>query len=140
MTKYLFSLALSLTAYTAAAQTDPAAPQPPQVYNYVEKMPTYPPGINEYLSANIKYPAEALKNNVEGRVLARFVVTATGDVDKVTIMKGIGSGCDEEVVRVLNNMGKWIPGRQNGKAVDVYFTLPVGFHIPPDKPAENEKK
>jgi len=103
--------------------------QRPEIFMTVEQMPEFPGDISKYLSEHIKYPPEAIKNNIEGRVVVRFVVTKTGDIDKVTVQRGIGGGCDEEAVRLVKTMPKWKPGKQNGMAVNVYYTLPITFRL-----------
>jgi protein TonB len=104
------------------------APPPPQIFQYVEQMPEFN-DISGYLSKNVRYPEQARSNNVEGRVILKFVVNEDGSVSGITILRGIGSGCDEEAKRVLAAMPKWKPGKQNGRAVKVYFTLPIVFKL-----------
>jgi protein TonB len=101
-------------------------------YTYVEQMPVFPGGqeaLLAYIGKNIKYPAMALRNQVEGRVFIKFVVGADGSVTNAEVQKGIGAGCDEESLRVIKNLQKFTPGKQNGRAVPVYFTVPVTFAI-----------
>ncbi|WP_279387751.1 energy transducer TonB [Hymenobacter edaphi] len=103
-----------------------------KVYTYVEQMPTPPGGMEglmQYLGKNIKYPALALRNQVEGKVFVNFVVGPDGQISNVTVTKGIGAGCDEEAVRVISKMPAWAPGKQNGRAVSVSYTVPVTFTI-----------
>lgn len=102
------------------------------VYTYVEQMPQPPGGMEglmQYLGKNIKYPALALRNQVEGKVFVNFVVGPSGQITNVTVTKGIGAGCDEEAVRVISKMPAWSPGKQNGRAVSVSYTVPVTFTI-----------
>lgn len=102
------------------------------VYTFVEKMPEYPGGVDalmNYLSKNIKYPKAARKNNIQGKVFLKFVVSADGSINNVTIIRGIGGGCEEEAVRVVENMPRWFPGYANGEAVDVWYTLPIVFTL-----------
>ena len=103
-----------------------------QIYNDVESMPEYPGGMDkliEYLSENIKYPAIAKDNDVEGKVFVSFVVQKDGTLSDVKIKKGIGSGCDDEAVRVISQMPDWTPGYKDGKAVNVSYTLPIVFKL-----------
>ena len=86
-------------------------------------------GLMQYLGKNIKYPSLALRNQVEGKVFVNFVVGPSGQITDVKVTKGIGSGCDEEAVRVIKNMPAWAPGKQNGRAVSVSYTVPVTFTI-----------
>lgn len=102
------------------------------VYTFAEKMPEFPGGIDalmNYLSKNIKYPKAARKNNIQGKVFLKFIVSADGSINNVTIIRGIGGGCEEEAVRVVENMPRWSPGYSNGEAVDVYYTLPIIFTL-----------
>jgi protein TonB len=95
-------------------------------------MPDFPGGedaLNAYLSKNIKYPKQANENGVQGRVVLQFVVNEDGDISDIKVVRGIGSGCDQEAMRVVNSMPKWKPGKQNGKAVKVSFSLPILFEL-----------
>lgn len=105
------------------------APPPPTVFSYVEQMPVSGYDIPSYLGKNIKYPDAARENNIEGRVVVKFVVNEDGHISEVQVVRGIGGGCDEEAKRVVQAMPPWKPGKQNGKAVKVYFTLPIQFKL-----------
>ncbi len=111
----------------------PGVPPPPaddNVFMVVEEMPEFRGGIKgltEYLSENLKYPAEAREKNVQGTVFVSFVVQADGAITDVTILKGVGAGCDDEARRVVAAMPLWQPGRQSGKAVPVRYSLPIRF-------------
>lgn len=97
-----------------------------------EVMPQFPGGEAEMMSfigKNLKYPVVDQENGTQGRVTVRFVVTKTGDIDQVEVMRGISPTCDREAMRVVKSMPKWIPGKQNGKPVAVYFTLPVLYRL-----------
>ena len=98
----------------------------------VEEMPQFPGGEAElfrFLSSNIKYPAEAREIGVTGRVYIYFVVEPDGSVSNIAVRRGIGSGCDEEAVRVVGLMPRWSPGKQAGVPVRVQYTLPVKFTL-----------
>lgn len=104
----------------------------PEVLLYVEQMPEFPGGdaaLKSYLSRNIYYPAIAKENNIQGKVYCRFVVDKEGYVTNVNVVRGIGYGCDDEAVRVIKAMPRWKPGMQNGKAVNVSYTLPIVFKL-----------
>src|SRR5690606_2509820 len=105
------------------------APPRPKIFTYVEQMPEPSVNVNEFLSKNLRYPELAKENNIQGRVTVRFVVDEEGKVSDVTVVRGIGGGCDEEAKRVVMKMPKWKPGKQNGKAVKVYYTLPISFRL-----------
>lgn len=98
----------------------------------VEQMPTFPGGETEmqrYIANNLKYPVVAQESGIQGRVTVRFVVSKTGAIEDVTVIRGIDPSCDKEAVRVVKSMPKWIPGKQNGLNVPVYFTLPIVFRL-----------
>ena len=105
-----------------------------KVYTYVEQMPELPggggqPAIVAAIQKAVKYPPLALRNQVEGRIFASFTVNAQGDVSDVKIVKGLGSGLDEETIRAIKTLPKFRPGKQNGRAVSVSFTVPITFKI-----------
>jgi len=102
------------------------------VYSFVEKMPEYPGGQNElmqFLQANLQYPDSARHLDIEGKVVAHFIVNEDGSISDASILHHLGYGCDEEVLRVIALMPRWTPGQQNGTPVKVYFTLPVTFKL-----------
>lgn len=101
-------------------------------FDIVEQMPTFPGGdakLMEWLSKNIKYPAIAEENGVQGRVIVRFVVGKDGSISNVQVLRSVDPSLDKEAMRVVKAMPNWIPGKQNGAAVPVYFTLPVTFQL-----------
>lgn len=103
-----------------------------EVFINVEKMPEFPGGsaaLLREIATRMRYPALALRNGVEGRVYAKFVVDETGQVTNISIVKGIGAGCDEEAARVLATLPRFTPGEQNGRPVKVYFNVPISFQI-----------
>ena len=106
-----------------------AAPAAPAIFSYVEQPPVSGYDLTAYLSKNIHYPDAAREANIEGRVIVKFVVNEDGSISDVQVVRGIGSGCDEEAKRVVMAMPKWKPGKQNGKAVKVYFTQPISFKL-----------
>jgi protein TonB len=104
----------------------------PEVFNFVEQMPEFPDGpaaMMKYIQSNMKYPAIARENDIQGTVVVQFVVAKDGDITKVNVVRGIGGGCDEEAVRVVKSMPNWKSGKHNGKAVPVNFTLPIKFKL-----------
>lgn len=103
-----------------------------EVYDMVEQAPSFPGGNQElmsYLAKNIKYPKEAQAAKKEGRVIVQFVVASTGQVTNVKVMRGVDPLLDAEAIRVVEGMPRWTPGRQDGEAVNVRFTLPVTFRL-----------
>jgi len=104
----------------------------PEIFNHVEVMPEFPGGqtaLLKWLGDNIIYPTIAQEQGIQGRVTLRFVVKPDGSVDDVQVVKGLDPSCDKEAVRVVKKMPKWIPGKQNGNPVYVYFSLPVTFKL-----------
>jgi protein TonB len=96
----------------------------------VEQQPQFSEGdVMKWVSEHINYPVVAIENNIKGKVILKFVVNSDGSVDRVTILKGVDPSLDKEAVRVVQAMPKWIPGKQNGKEVNVWFTLPVNFTL-----------
>jgi len=100
-----------------------------KIFTSVEDMPQPSVDLARYLSENLRYPDAARKAGIQGRVVTQFVVNPTGALSDITIMRGLHPECDAEVLRVLQAMPAFIPGRQNGKAVAVYYTLPVSFRL-----------
>jgi len=105
------------------------APKPPEIFKYVEQMPTAGYDMNAYLDKNLHYPEAARENNIQGRVTVKFVVNEDGHISGVEVVRGIGGGCDEEAKRVVSAMPPWKPGKSNGQAVKVYFNLPIAFKL-----------
>jgi len=122
------------------------------VYVTVQEMPSFPGGLDaqsKFMAENLKYPVDAFEKKIQGRVTVRFVVKSTGDISNVEIVRGVDPSLDKEAVRVVNTMPKWEPGKMDGKAVDVYYTLPVVFKMtgnkknappPPPMPKESPQK
>lgn len=102
------------------------------VYDVVEKMPKFPGGgaeLMKYLSSNIKYPVEAHKAGIQGRVVVSFVVNKDGTVKDAKIVRSVDKSIDAEALRVISAMPKWQPGYQDGKVVSVRYTVPVTFRL-----------
>ena len=98
----------------------------------VEQMPQYPGGEKElrnYISKNLKYPNIAKENGIQGKVIVRFVVTNTGKIERVEILRSLDPMCDKEAIRVVRTLPPFIPGKQDGKNVSVWYTLPIIFKL-----------
>ncbi len=103
-----------------------------EIFTTVEQNPEFPGGISamfDYISERIKYPKMAQQMLVEGKVFVKFVVQQDGSIGGIKILQGIGYGCDDEAIRVISNMPKWSPGKQNGQPVNVYYTMPISFRL-----------
>ena len=118
-----------------AAPPPPPAPKPEvsnKVFDVVEEMPSFPGGqgaLMAFLSSNIKYPVVAQENGVQGRVIVGFVVERDGSITDVKVMRSVDPSLDREAQRVVKSMPKWKPGKQNGSAVRVKYTVPVVFRL-----------
>ena len=115
-----------------AKEIEEVKEEPPQIFIVVEAMPAFTGGDAariKYLNENIKYPEEAIKKKIQGRVFVTFVVEVDGSISDVKLLRGIGGGCDEEAIRVIENMPKWEPGKQRGEAVRVQFNMPIKFQL-----------
>lgn len=128
---------IALTLAAKAQQTPSDEKQtisydPARIFISVEKMPAFPGGVQkfaDYLKTNLKYPDQALRNNVQGKVFVQFIVEKDGSLTDIKVIRAIGDGCDEEAVRLIKASPKWNPGMQNGEPVRVYYTLPVIFEL-----------
>ena len=103
-----------------------------EAFIVVEEMPKFPGGkdaMDAWINANLKYPAEAVKNKTTGKVLVNFMVTWAGKIKDVTVSKSVSPLLDAEAVRVISSMPEWKPARQGGKPVDVQYCVPVEFKL-----------
>jgi len=103
-----------------------------KVWDVIEQMPQFPGGdieLLKYIKNNLNYPPIAAENGVQGKVTLRFVVSKSGSVDKVEVVRSLDTACDKEAVRVVKSLPKFIPGKQNGANVSVWYTLPITFKL-----------
>lgn len=103
-----------------------------EIVTMAEVMAQFPGGEEEmfaFINKNLLYPKLAKENAIEGRVIVRFIIQKDGSIDKIEIIRKLNWGCDEEVLRIIQLMPKWIPGKVNGKPVAMYFTLPIAFKL-----------
>ena len=118
-----------------AAPPPPPAPKPEvsnKVFDVVEEMPHFPGGaaaLQAFLSSNTKYPVVAQENGVQGRVIVSFVVERDGSITDVRVVRSVDPSLDREATRVVKSMPRWSPGKQNGSAVRVKYTIPVVFRL-----------
>lgn len=106
-----------------------------EIFKSVEQMPQFvgvggEAALMKYIDSHIQYPPEAAKNNIQGRVILQFVVDKTGEIGEVKVVRSVDKELDKEAVRIVKTLPKFIPGRQNGQAVAVWYTLPVTFKLP----------
>ena len=122
------------------AKEEIAQPEPPKqtedldnkVFDVVEEQPSFPgvpSALNSWLSQHIKYPVVAAENGIEGRVIVQFVVSKDGSVRDASVVRSADPSLDKEALRVVGQMPRWTPGRQNGSTVNCKFTCPVTFRL-----------
>lgn len=143
----LITILMSMTA-TLSAQNNKSEQErlpvkeeerSPQVCTIPEQLPFFPGGeaaLLAYLAQHLKYPAQAIRDRVQGIVLLRFVVLENGRVGQVQTIKSLEPHCDAEAKRVVKSLPRFIPGRQGGKAVRVWYTLPIRFQLPKTTPGK----
>jgi TonB family protein len=128
--QYQFNMPPSYTASEVAKMREP---DKNGIYTIVEQQPEYPQGMKamfDWFQSSMKYPEEALKAGVEGTVYIGFVIEKDGSMTNMTLKRGIGSGCNEEAMRILKTTPNWKPGMHNGKIVRVAYTVPIKFKLP----------
>jgi periplasmic protein TonB len=119
----------------SATSVDPGIPDlspEEKIFVWVEENPEYPGGNNallKFINENLRYPAEAVNNNIQGRVILKFVVNTNGSIDRIEVLRGIDPLLDNEAIRVVKALPNFKPGKQRGVPVPVWFTLPVLFKI-----------
>jgi protein TonB len=114
------------------SEPEPIEEKAEEIFTIVEEKPEFPGGIQafyQYVSDELKYPARALRMQIQGRVFVQFVVEKDGSVGQVQVVKGIGAGCDEEALRVMRAVPKFNPGKQRGRPVRVRMVLPINFKL-----------
>ena len=128
----LMSLMAVFCLTTVSAQKTVVSQKNDDVFDIVEQMPEYPGGMQalfEFLKENMKYPEDAQKQKVEGRVLVKFVVETDGSIFNIEVVKNAFPSLDAEAERVTRLMPKWTPGKQKGQVVRVKFVLPINFSL-----------
>ena len=117
---------------TANAQKTVISQTNQKVFDTVEQMPEYPGGMQAmiaFLQTNMKYPEDAAKQKVEGRVMVQFIVETDGSVSDVHVAKQVFPSLDAEAIRVVQAMPKWTPGKEKGQVVRVKYNLPIVFRM-----------
>lgn len=123
------AVALTESPQSGAGTTEAPA-SAPTVYHVADEMPAFPGGpeaFQKFLRKELKYPDEALRRGVSGRVFVRFIITHEGRIRDAEVVKGLGSGLDQEALRLVRIMPWWTPGRISGQPVWVAYTLPIVF-------------
>lgn len=103
-----------------------------KVFDIVEESPQFPGGqstLMQWLRTNIKYPKVAVENGIQGNVYVSFIVRSTGEITDIKVARSVDPLLDQEAIRVIGSMPKWIPGKQGGEAVNVRYTMPLTFRL-----------
>lgn len=133
MKKILFVMLIALfSVATMSAQTKKKTHTRGKVYEVVEQMPVFPGGqqaLMTYLKDNVKYPKDMIDKGAQGRVVVSFVIDKEGNVTDVKVAYSVSKQFDEEAMRVIRAMPKWVPGKQKGKNVSVRYNIPVSFRL-----------
>ena len=132
--KHLFIFIMSLAPSLIMAQhgSDTLPKDTGQVFVLVEQMPEFPggdKGLFDFIKENVKYPPPAHEAKITGTVYATFIVTASGEITGIKVIRGVNKYLDAEAVRVIKSMPHWKPGRQSGKQVSVQYILPIKFSL-----------
>lgn len=134
----LLALLISIPALAQNNAIDVVTPHreeavdPNEPFTIVEEMPEFPGGqeaMFAYIGKELKYPEQAVEEGIEGVVFISFVVEKDGSITHVSVLRGIGGGCNEEAVRVVSAMPNWKPGKQRGEAVRVKYNLPIRYKL-----------
>ncbi len=145
LAKIIFTIVFSLLLQRANAQIKlqsaneqinetelppkPVEKPKPEFGTLVDKKPLFKEDMYKFLAHNIHYPIEARDKGIQGRVIVNFIIDTSGNISDITVVKGIGGGCDEEAKRVISLMSKWTPAIQDGKPVSFKYTMPILFSI-----------
>jgi protein TonB len=134
---FIFLLIVSsISSLSALAQSTDS------IYNAPDVLPEFPgglKGLSAFLSQNVRYPALAQENHIEGRVLVRFVINSEGTPEKAYVIHPVHPDLDREALRVVRLLPKWKPGEKNGQPVSVWFTLPISFKLSTPPPVKTEE-
>ena len=143
---FTFITSLLILSFQANAQESDStvvdSTQTEQIFTIVDTQPSFPGGMSafyKYVGQNMTYPKEAKRMGVEGKVVLTFVVDKTGQIKDIEVLKGIGSGCDQEAIRVLKSSPKWTPGIQKGKVVSTKIMIPLIFRLTISKKGKKRK-
>lgn len=133
MKQFLFIISLLFATVSFTYSQGKSEPTKKERRRMIFKKPQFPGGermLKQYLSQNISYPKEAVDKRIQGKVYAEFVVEIDGTISEVKIYRGIGGGCDEETIRVIESMPKWNPAEQKGTKIRAKHALPIQFYLP----------
>jgi TonB family protein len=128
----VFISSCKISSKSSVAKTEVASVPPSEVFVVVEEMPLFPGGekaMFDFIYANLRYPENEKKNNIQGRVILRFCVNYLGGIDRVSVLKSVNPALDAEAIRVIKILPTWQPGKQGGKPVSVWYSVPVIFEL-----------
>ena len=100
-----------------------------KIFTFAEQQPTFKGNVQAWLTSHLQYPASAADNNIQGKVVVKFVVGRDGSVSRAEVIRGVDPALDREALRVVNSMPKWNPGMNNGQPANVWFQLPITFKL-----------
>ena len=100
-----------------------------KIFTFAEQAPTFKGNVQAWLTSHLNYPASAADNNIQGKVIVKFVVGRDGSVSRAEVLRGVDPALDREALRVVNSMPKWNPGMNNGQPANVWFQLPITFKL-----------
>ena len=100
-----------------------------KIFTFAEQQPTFKGNVQAWLTSHLNYPASAADNNIQGKVVVKFVVGRDGSVSRAEVVRGVDPALDREALRVVNSMPKWNPGMNNGQPANVWFQLPITFKL-----------
>ena len=100
-----------------------------KIFTFAEQQPTFKGNVQAWLTSHLNYPASAVENNIQGKVIVKFVVGRDGSVSRAEVLRGVDPALDREALRVVNSMPKWNPGMNNGQPANVWFQLPITFKL-----------
>ncbi|GAB3170263.1 energy transducer TonB [Telluribacter humicola] len=132
MKRQLMLLLALAGLWTLAGTSAAYAQSEEKVYTEVDKSPEFPGGVQEmykFLAQNIKYPADAARKKKQGKVVTTFVVGKDGTIRDINVESGVTREVDQEAVRVIKAMPKWVPGEHEGQRVAVQYTIPINFQM-----------
>lgn len=140
MKHYILAVALTTLVSFGSCQNNRLVSQKEQiplsndntVFEEVDKMPEFEngfPGFYKYIQSSLTYPEEAKRLGVEGKVFVEFIISKTGAPESAKVVKGIGAGCDEAALQIIQNSPTWKAGIKDGKAVNVKLVLPITFKL-----------
>ena len=100
-----------------------------KIFTFAEQQPTFKGNVQAWLTSHLNYPASAADNNIQGKVVVKFVIGRDGSVSRAEVIRGVDPALDREALRVVNSMPKWNPGMNNGQPANVWFQLPITFKL-----------